>query len=70
VHLLLAPPETDPHVVDVLRDAAAAAGARGDAGTARRFLQRALNPPHRVDEVLDFLTLTVPTFATAIRDAL
>jgi tetratricopeptide (TPR) repeat protein len=45
VHLLLAAPEADPFVVDVLREAAAAACARGDASTARGFLRRALEEP-------------------------
>jgi DNA-binding CsgD family transcriptional regulator len=66
-HLLLAAPDADPHVVDVLRDAAAAAGARGDASTARRFLQRALEEPPQPD-LRPELLLELARAETAVGD--
>jgi DNA-binding CsgD family transcriptional regulator len=48
-HLLHAAATADPNVVAELRHAAAAAGARGDARTARRFLLRALDEPAEED---------------------
>jgi DNA-binding NarL/FixJ family response regulator len=41
-HLLVAPPASDPHAVDVLRSAARKAVASGDAESAVRMLERAL----------------------------
>jgi DNA-binding CsgD family transcriptional regulator len=44
-HLLEVSAAGDPSVVRLLRDAAARAGGRGDANTARRLLERALDEP-------------------------
>jgi DNA-binding CsgD family transcriptional regulator len=49
-HLMATPGAGDPWVVDVLRDAARAAGARGAYDTAAALLRRALDEPPQLDD--------------------
>jgi tetratricopeptide (TPR) repeat protein len=67
VHLLDAAPAADPRVVALLREAAAGAAGRGDAGAARRLLQRALDEPPEAADRAELLVALVHA-ETAVGD--